>query len=263
MLYFTRRTTLISGKEWDLKTITAGDYTVSMSISQEEYNAFLSTRNYDPFPVYSYMNYLKDIFENEISNYPKVNEETYDIKIANISFAFKNYKMIRLLEKRGSAITSRNIKKKEKIEKEISDLTQNNSAELSTPTYVFVTFETQEGFERAKRCKINGISFIPAAEPTNVLWENYRFTKCQKITRKLLMLLFISLLILFSFALFIFIKNSFDDKKKDYRNLNCNTYESEMKDNKMDDSHQLKYAMIDFYGHYSGTTKTKMTGALQ
>ena len=215
------------------------------------------------------MNFLKENFENEIGNFPAINEETYTIKIANISFAFKNYKMIRLLEQRGSAISNRNSKKKEKIEKQIDDLTDKNGEDLSTPTYVFVTFETQEGYERAKRWKVYGRSFIPAVEPTNVIWENYRFTRSQKLVRKLLFLLFISCLMVFSFALFVLIKYFYSQNKNDYMRLNWNYFEESISKHHLDNTTQLKYAIIDYYGYYykpKGDKRmigTKMTGALQ
>ena len=99
MLFYSNGHSQILAKEWDLKNLTAGDYTVWRRVNEEDYNHF--TINYfgNQSPVYAYMEYLKEQYEKEISKTQMIIEDSESIKIANISFAFNNYKIISLLEK--------------------------------------------------------------------------------------------------------------------------------------------------------------------
>lgn len=169
MLHYSTKSSEISAKEWDLNTITAGDYTVCRKIDRHEYDDFARMHTTDDSVAYDYMLKLKKDYEFEVSNQPMVNEAGSDIRIANISFAFNNHELIGLLEKRGTAITNRDGKMKQSYDDQIKDMLQRSRDELSRPTYAFITFETQEGYERARLMK-NGKrkEFSLAGEPTNI-----------------------------------------------------------------------------------------------
>ena len=260
MLYYSTKSSEISAKQWDLNTITAGDYTVWRKINRLEYDEFLKMHTNEDSPAYDYMLKLKKDYELEISNQPMVNEDCTDIKIANISFAFENHEIISLLEKRGTAIANKNFKQKENYDERIKDILSKSRYELSIPTYAFITFETQEGYERAKLRKIRKRKeFDLAGEPTNIIWENLHFTKLQQITRAILVGIFVFILLIGTFYLFIWIKQELSENNKKYLSLNCNSFDAQMEN----DDARLKYAIIDYYGYYQNSTATKMTGALQ
>ena len=206
MLYYSTKSTEILSIQWDLNTITAGDYTVWMKINRLEYDEFLKMHTNEDSPAYDYMLKLKKDYEHEISNQPMVNEDCTDIKIANISFAFDNHEIISLLEKRGTTIANKNFKQKENYDERIKDILSKSRYELSIPTYAFITFETQEGYEKAKLRKIRKRKeFDLAGEPTNIIWENLHFTKLQQITRAILVGIFVFILLIGTFYLFIWI----------------------------------------------------------
>ena len=206
MLFYSNGHSQILAKEWDLKTLTAGDYTVCKRVNEEDYNNFTSNYSGNQSPAYAYMEHLKEQYEKEISKTSSIIEENDHIKIAWISFAFNNYEVIQLLEKRGSAISNRNIKSKEKIEKQLIDLSSKSFKEISRPIYMFITFETEEGYERAKKTKINGTYFKPAEEPTNIIWENYRITWPKKVIRGFITLSLLAVLLILTFLIFIILK---------------------------------------------------------
>ena len=110
------------------------------------------------------------------------------------------------MRNRGSAISNRNIKTKEKIEKQLINLSKQSFEEITRPTYMFITFETEEGYERAKKTKIDGTFLQPAEEPTNIIWENYRFTWSKKFNRGLMAMLFLAVLLIIAFVIFIVLK---------------------------------------------------------
>lgn len=243
-------------------TITAGDYTVSKTIHEEDFLSFKNNNQETGADsiAYLYMKDLKEKYERKITFEPAVNEQVDCIKIANISFAFDNDDMIELLEKRGTAICNNKEEEKVKIEKKIDELHKSKSEELSRPVKAFITFETQEGYERAIRYKENGRKTLkPAVEPTNIIWENTHFTKTAKFTRTLVVIGIIVILMVLAFFLFILIKRGLVNNSRKYLSLNCD----EFNENIPSDDTRLKYGISDYYGFYESTTETKMTGALQ
>lgn len=77
-------------------------------------------------------------------------EPVEKVKIAVTTLAFKNADMINLLKKRGDCIKNMKWDEQRKIEKEINDLKDAKFDELITPCSVFMTFEDEEGVNRAK-----------------------------------------------------------------------------------------------------------------
>jgi len=68
------------------------------------------------------------------------------VRIANITFAFKNSKLIRLLKKRGTAVAAGQFRNLPKIDEEINNLKEKDLQSLTKPVSAFITFETQDGF---------------------------------------------------------------------------------------------------------------------
>jgi len=77
--------------------------------------------------------------------------EDIDIKIAKISFGFNNKELLSLLTERGSIITSGELEKIPKVNLKIDDLIKEKRTELIRPVAAFITFERQEGKDRATK----------------------------------------------------------------------------------------------------------------
>jgi hypothetical protein len=174
-IYFVKQRLKITAYEWDLTMITAGDYTVCKTITDDDFNSFKATREATDHEtiLYQYMNFLKSYYEDHVSLEPHLNDSNDEIKIATISFAFDNGEVIKSLVKRGNAIVNKNTEKKEEAEAEIELFKKDKLDEITKPVKAYITFETQEGYERGCRMKQNGSKDLkPAVEPTNIIWEN-------------------------------------------------------------------------------------------
>ena len=76
-------------------------------------------------------------------------EPVEHVKVAMTLFAFKNHNLIHLLIERGEIIKNEQWDKMEKIDAKINQLTKDNLEDLTTPCSVFMTFENEEGVNRA------------------------------------------------------------------------------------------------------------------
>ena len=105
--------------EWDVKTITAGDYTIEFDIPPsffedflvKEYTTWLGTEQQHGIEYVSRVDAFRGWIENEmevrLSQLPDLGYEAEPcdrVKIAITSFAFANSKIISLLEERGNII---------------------------------------------------------------------------------------------------------------------------------------------------------------
>ena len=93
--------------------------------------------------------HLESEILRKINPLPKLIEEDSDLKIAHISFGFDNKAMIDLLKSRGSLITAGKFDKLTAINKKIDKMAEEEADKMQRPVAAFITFETQEGFERA------------------------------------------------------------------------------------------------------------------
>ena len=113
----------------------------------------------------------------------------YEIKVAVTTFAYKNGSMIKALRERGERIKSNDWKGIDKADKKINKLKQIELEQLTTPCSVFMSFETEEGINRALQFdelvasdpSLEGlniwldkhrIEIQQASEPTDIIWEN-------------------------------------------------------------------------------------------
>ena len=71
------------------------------------------------------------------------------IEIAATTFAFENAALIHLLRKRGAAIKADKFDDMRKIDAEINDYKNKNLDGCTRPCSVFMTFENEEGYQRA------------------------------------------------------------------------------------------------------------------
>jgi len=75
-------------------------------------------------------------------------ESQGNFKVADITFAYDNGHVVKLLIERGEAIKNMDTKKENKIDKKIEKFIKSKelSADLVIPTKAFVTFETEEAY---------------------------------------------------------------------------------------------------------------------
>lgn len=112
------------------------------------------------------------------------------IEIATISFAHKNGEMIQRLIKRGAAFGNGKYREVRRMDDDIKAVARVRAEELGTPVKAFITFCTQEGYERCEKHLFTGLGeeakakygidifgipskrIAAAPEPTNIIWEN-------------------------------------------------------------------------------------------
>ena len=122
-------------------------------------------------------------------------DDDSDVKVAVTTLAFKNSKIIQLLRKRGSLIQAEEWAKVDAVSDEINKLKNDPKEfeELTTPCSVFMSFESEEGYERAKELDTaiendpnlehlkywlgnHTIEIQEASEPSDIIWENRQYT---------------------------------------------------------------------------------------
>jgi len=108
--------------EWDVKTITAADYTIEFDIDptffekwiDDEADAFLAKEHQESGKVYgaradAFRDWITQEMESRLSLLPDLGfeeEPVEEIKVAVTTFAYKNGELINLLRQRGSMIKS-------------------------------------------------------------------------------------------------------------------------------------------------------------
>ena len=91
--------------EWDIKTVTSGDYTIEFDISDEFYDRFVQLHGAnkpDNLPMATYFrDWIQTEMENKVSRIPDLgyeDEPPARIEIAATTFAFENSHLINLLK---------------------------------------------------------------------------------------------------------------------------------------------------------------------
>jgi hypothetical protein len=105
-------------------------------------------------PVLTFEAFIEHYFTRKLNRVPKVIEDV-EIRIANITLAFDNPKLLGLLKERGELIAASKYSKVPKINEQIGKLIDEKKSEMIRPVTAFITFERQEGKERAVKffCK--------------------------------------------------------------------------------------------------------------
>ena len=121
ILYYLNKVALIDFKQWDVETVTAGDFTAVYQIPDEVwYNFEIQHEDKTRAEGSDFEDYLKHHFENLVSLQPSVLNPELDppprAKIANITFAFNNSKLIKLLKKRGAIVATGNFTKLQAVD---------------------------------------------------------------------------------------------------------------------------------------------------
>ena len=97
--------------EWDVKTISAADYTSEFGVSPSMYEVFINKYLDDTNPmseIAQFRLYVRDEMERRLTEFPNLgidgDEGDIAIKIAMITFAFDNGEIIYDLRRRGKYI---------------------------------------------------------------------------------------------------------------------------------------------------------------
>ena len=104
-------TTNLNFKKWDVRTVTASDFTVEMDITVGMWTWYNKELNNNPIGTLDFEEYLRDKLEKHVTSLPPIFSQKENIKIACISFGYKNASLINLLTKRGSMIANGRFKK--------------------------------------------------------------------------------------------------------------------------------------------------------
>lgn len=158
-IYYFKRISKLKQLDWDIQTITPGDYTLQMEITDKAYDWFLTNiyprdKNRGLSIGESLKAYMKSelekILTDKLKEIKATGSETSsikisEVKIADISFAFNNAELIKLLRERGGHIMYQRYDKMRETENKISILKNEKFNELVKPVDAFITFEEEDG----------------------------------------------------------------------------------------------------------------------
>ena len=178
-------------------------------------------------------NYLESEFLKKLNSFAFVINDI-ECSLANITFAYDNPQLLMLLTMRGTLITSGKFDKVPEINRLIQKLKEEKANELTRPVTAFLTFNTQEGYERAlnnwgpgsenkwsevtenhKFCD-QQIRVTPAPEPSNIIWENRHITAKTQFRNKIFTGIGVFCLLALAFAIFTFAKIAVVNTQKKY-----------------------------------------------
>ena len=220
--------------EWDLKTITSGDYTVEFSIDPFLFRAW-TEKEFIPWAqkqrqennkeyisrVEAFRDWIQNEMEQRLDQLPDLgfeDEPVEHVKVALTTFAFKNAEIIHLLQERGEIIKNEEWSKMPQIDHRINEIKNGNLEDLMTPCSAFMTFENEEGLNRAMNFNetVNSdpnfadlgiwlnefeLNIEGASEPSDIIWENRHFTDGDRLKKKMIVIVIMALLLLSSFCL--------------------------------------------------------------
>jgi len=126
-----------------------------------------------------------------------IDNDVKEIKIAQITFAYRNAEVMNWLTKRGTFLKTEKWAKANELNNTILDNIKNKEGlldKLQTPCSVFATFESEEGYGRA--CKWDELpqekfcgqvlELQEASEPSDIIWENRHFTPFKRTIKRLI-----------------------------------------------------------------------------
>lgn len=161
------------------------------------------------------------------------------VRIAVLTFAFDNSRVIRWLRLRGTAIKNEDWNKVNSINEEIRQALKWDDDllnKMQTPCSVFATMETEEGYQRAlnynQSLKMDEyahmrtlleeeIEIQPASEPTDIIWENRSFTPEQRNIKRFMMAVIVLIALALSFSIIFAASKASLAKKEKYPKVNC------------------------------------------
>ncbi|CDW86701.1 UNKNOWN [Stylonychia lemnae] len=294
-IYFVKKYSKLNQIDWDLKTVTPGDYTLRYEISTEAYMWFCHNI-YDQQHMQekgipkakALKDYMKSELETiltnmlnqmKLSSADTSNIRISQVKIADIVFSYNNGEFINLLKQRGMHIQNQRFEQMRDTEKKICELKNQKFTDLTRPVEAFITFEEEDGsiigqefkpqfnffgIRKSQDQKFLGqaLYLIETTEPTNIIWENRHYTKFDIVWRSAVVLLAISFLVLISFTLIFICKSYSNVAKTKYPDIDCPTINITYGQN------LAEYAYKEYDNYYNFAEKgfiepTPLSGALQ
>lgn len=201
----------------------------------------------------------------KLNELPQVHEDC-EIRIANISFGFDNQELIRLLTERGGLITKGQMDKVPECNEKIDAIGKDKRTEFIRPVAAFITFEKQEGKDRALKYFVDPnaqnedeeddfdnqgdgtqmseqrrelvskvdrnlmdspIICTQAPEPQEILWENRHITRKQQAFAKVIVSILIVIFLFLMFILFTWMKSKAIKNMWRYPStVNCDSVDS-------------------------------------
>jgi len=283
--------------DFDVKTITAGDYTIEFDIDEEIYHKFQEVYYDETNPISEaaqFKLYVQLELEQRITEFPDLGidgPESADkpVKIAQITFAFHNAKVINWLKKRGKFIKTEKWEKVDEVNHEISESLKTEPHlldQMQKPCSIFATFETEEGYNRAIKYnetvsdpglgyqhydKFLGheIEIQEASEPTDIIWENRAFKPMTRTIKRAIVT--VCILIMLTVSAAIIFKCSLESNKRKFRYpiVHCEDFEKlyGCENNKCDDIKGWKSDAINEFTYNKDlqdkNKQTHYTGAMQ
>ena len=229
--------------EWDMSTVTAGDFAVEMPITKAAYDQWKDEVYRAPGGPFerqiapalalkeTLVGEIEEKLQRWIEDNPWATDELYGrskkpgqadkryegTKVADITFSFNNAPLILALRERGAQIAAQDFDKMREAEAKVSDLFQDFET-LTVPTSAFVIFESDDTCNLADEVKNTDLRilnmpmhFNKCSEPTDIIWENRHYTSRQYFARQCWAFTIIAVL-LFGSAIFIYWISAFSAK---------------------------------------------------
>ena len=259
--------------EWDIKTITASDYTIEFDITSDFFNDFVVKEStswissqqdrgvHYTSRVEAFRDWIQHEMEQRLDKMPEMGYESEPvefIKVAMTTFAFKNQEVINLLKARGQIIIQEKWDEMPALDAQINQLKNDHLEEMTTPCSVFMTFADEEGVNRALKYHesvendeelhelktwlgCHEIEIEAASEPTDIIWENRHFTPIQRSKKSVIATLLILTILLLSFVV-IFICSQYSVRALlKYPAVDCSNLTSMQTDLELQQSATIEY----------------------
>lgn len=250
-----------TAREWDMNTVTAGDYAVKFDLTKDICEKYLNepirslSAEDNQIECVRYRENLKSAFESQ-----PLNGVTH--KVACIDLVFDQEKLMELLEKRDHAVQSHKKAKIDKANKKLNKYIKKKEFQqrAAEPLGAFVTFETGDGHDSwvekgsitlkkglarhfgsdlglspnsasqpdfltlaVRDSETTTLKIKQAAEPTNIIWENKHVSNRSRAFRYLVFILCSLLSFTLTFAATFYLKSR--DNDGNYEKVNCHDIE--------------------------------------
>eukprot|EP00355_Strombidium_rassoulzadegani_P007408 CAMPEP_0168620868 /NCGR_PEP_ID=MMETSP0449_2-20121227/7377_1 /TAXON_ID=1082188 /ORGANISM="Strombidium rassoulzadegani, Strain ras09" /LENGTH=1171 /DNA_ID=CAMNT_0008661923 /DNA_START=74 /DNA_END=3586 /DNA_ORIENTATION=+ len=240
--------------DFDVKTITAGDYTIEFDLEAEMFEKFQKDYHDESNPISEiaqFKLYIQSELEQRLSEFPDLGidepgSNAHGIKIAQITFAFENSKVISWLLQRGLLIKKEQWEKVDEINDTIAEALKEREFldKMQRPVSVFVTMETEEGYNRASMYNdliqmdqnyshyqnfLGGeIELQEASEPTDIIWENRAFKPRERQVKRAIGSIIILIMLAVSASIIFFCSIQSNIRKFRYpKGIDCQDFVSQ------------------------------------
>lgn len=175
---------------------------------------------------------------------PTVNAE--QVRVAMIAFAYNNPNIIDQLKQRGRCINDENWDELRKVNQKMTAQFRINSNnvidQVQRPVSCFMTFEYEEGKERAmnyneiakfdpsfkhyQQLLGEPMHIIEAPEPSDIIWENRYFKNSERIVRGKIVFVIMCIVLSISFFIILVASNQIQALYDKYPEQNCRKIEA-------------------------------------